>query len=185
MSVLNRSSDVAVTKAVAVFITTLLLFVAASPSPALSVLESDTGPGEALSATSRSSASRPSSRPVIVRIDSPRLKDHLGEVVRVTARVYSATLTRNGKMLRILFRGGRESGFSAVVFESNLRAFRAEFGDDLSTALSNRLITITGELTEFRDSPQLILSDPEQLIILDTGESAGEESPDPTSRRSR
>jgi hypothetical protein len=119
-----------------------------------------------LPAPTQPAASQPTSQPTILRVDDPKLLDHRGQYVQVTAHVFSAELTRSGKLLRILFRGGKDTGFNAIIFDRNLRAFKDTFGDDLTAAFKDATLEISGELSEYHEKPQIVLSYPQQLRIL-------------------
>lgn len=98
--------------------------------------------------------------------DLDKLKANFGKRAEVTGSVFRAQLSRSGKVFRIEFQGPKEGGMQAVVFERNLRAFRAVFGEDLGAALNGKKIAVVGILQDYQGKPEIILADIAQLKIL-------------------
>ena len=97
--------------------------------------------------------------------DADGLKAHLGKVVTVTGTVTRAELSQTRKVFRITFKEAGTSGFNAVIFDRNLRAFEEGFGKDLGAAMTGKTVEVTGKLEEYREKPQVVLREPAQLRV--------------------
>lgn len=130
-------------------------------------LSSAQPPTDPVSPNQPSPTSQPTSQPVpIPANDDTALRANLGKPAVVTGTVRSAKLSNTGKVFRIEFKDATNSKFNAVIFERNLKLISQSLGSDLSASLTDKTIEITGTIEEYRGSPQIILSRPEQIKIL-------------------
>ncbi|HRI83847.1 MAG TPA: hypothetical protein PK536_00215 [Ignavibacteria bacterium] len=92
-------------------------------------------------------------------IDSEEIKDHIGEIVTVNDIVTGVHITEKVAYLNF---GNRfpKNDFSGVVFESKFELF-----GDLHV-FNNKRVEITGNVSIFRNKPQIILNSPEQIKII-------------------
>lgn len=110
--------------------------------------------------------SQPATQPTALKAtDTEGLQAALKTYAAVSGEVYRASLSSSGKVFRIEFKGAQTSGFTAVIFPSNFRAFEEKFGADLPAALAGKKIVVEGNIAEYRGKPQIVLSSPAQLKI--------------------
>ncbi len=86
------------------------------------------------------------------------------QVVGTVARVYGK-ITQVGHTPKISFLNfSRDrSAFSAVIFSPN----EEKFGGTLEGLFRGKLVMIRGPVTLFKDSPQIVISDPHQIEVVD------------------
>jgi DNA/RNA endonuclease YhcR with UshA esterase domain len=91
--------------------------------------------------------------------DAPR---HVGETAMVCGEVASAksaSSSRSQPTFLDLNRPYPNAPFTAVIFGSD----RPKFGTP-ETALRGKRICVTGQIRDYRGKPEIILSDPSQLV---------------------
>ena len=88
-------------------------------------------------------------------------KGHIGETATVCGVVASAQFEANVQDRPTLFDLGKPSPhaiFTAVIYRDN----RSKFGSP-ETALRGKRICVTGQISEYRGKPEIVLTDPSQL----------------------
>lgn len=110
--------------------------------------------------------SQPSAQ-VIDASDKAALEAAQNKDATVQGTVSEAAWSRTGKVMNIRFEGTGESGFVAVIFERSRDAFNKAFDGDVTKALPGAKVTVKGKVGTFRGSPQIILSRPDQLTIVE------------------
>ncbi len=104
-----------------------------------------------------------------VTIPAAEASRHIGEEATVTGRVVRiATLSSSSNRPTILDldRPYPHSAFQVVVFEKDLAAF----GGDLKSVYEGKTIAVTGKITRFRETPQMVVSGPDQIRLSEVGE---------------
>lgn len=112
-----------------------------------------------------------------VSIPATEAGGHIGEEATVTGRVVRiATLSSSSNRPTILDldRPYPDAAFQVVVFEKDLAAF----GGDLKGAYEGKTIAVTGKITRFRETPQMVVSGPDQIRLSEAGEAPAKEEPD-------
>jgi len=123
-----------------VVVLTLLLFVFASSANAQAVMDADEG---------------------VMSIHWSTAGEAMGEVAYVCGKVMDV---RNiGAITFINFDDQRPAKFVAVVFRDNY----GKFPDDLKKLYAGKLVKIRGQITSHRDRPQIVLTSPAQIEIVD------------------
>lgn len=89
----------------------------------------------------------------------------MGEETTVEGRVHNIFWVRN-QVLMITFREERD-GFVAVSFARNRDLLNEAFGGDIVQHLAGKTIQVTGEIAEHNYRPQIVVSSPQQIRILD------------------
>ncbi len=85
----------------------------------------------------------------------------IGEVVFVAGKVIDV---RNiGALTFINFDDARPAKFVAVVFRDNY----GKFPDDLKKLYVDKIVKVRGQITTHRDKPQIVLTGPEQIEVVD------------------
>jgi DNA/RNA endonuclease YhcR with UshA esterase domain len=72
----------------------------------------------------------------------------------------------NEGVTMINFAGTEKSQFYAVVMKRNLEAVEKAHGEGLKS-LSGKRVQVAGKLAEYRDKPQIIISAPEKIVVVD------------------
>lgn len=93
----------------------------------------------------------------LIEADSRRRQAIVGHVTR-------ASVTSTGKTFRIEL--DNERGFYAVAFPGTFRDLGKAFGGPSGEGLHGKPVRITGPVTEYRGTPQIIIEKPEQIRIL-------------------
>lgn len=96
---------------------------------------------------------------------------HIGKEATVTGRVvHIATLNNSSSRPTILDldRPYPNAIFQVVIFEKDLPAF----GDDVRATYDGKSVAVTGTISKFRDTAQMVVSSPDQIRITDGGEAS-------------
>lgn len=97
--------------------------------------------------------------------DSAAMAGNMKKMVAVTGVVARAQLSKSGKIFRIEFTDSAASGFVAVIFPRNLKAFQDQWGENLDKAWVDKSITVTGILVDYQGKPEIVLSSPVELTV--------------------
>lgn len=103
--------------------------------------------------------------PVLPAADVDAIVRRMGEETTVEGRVHNIFWVRN-QVLMITFREERD-GFVAVSFARNRDLLNEAFGGDIVQHLAGKTIQVTGEIAEHNYRPQIVVSSPQQIRILD------------------
>jgi DNA/RNA endonuclease YhcR with UshA esterase domain len=117
---------------------------------------------------------KPAEKAVIQASDKAAIEANKDQNVTVEGVVSESAWSGTGKVMNIRFEDARESGFVAVIFEKSRSAFDAVYDGDTAKALLGARIHVTGKIGTYRDKPQIILSKPAQLKIVEKPKSADE-----------
>lgn len=126
--------------------------------------------------------SQPSTKPAGEFIDVKdfaKLKDMIGTEVTVRGKVTEVFVPRSASVSIFNFEGIERRAFNVVVPKANLETVNAGFDGDVAAAVTNKTITVTGTVADYRGNPQIQLTTPEQLKIEagQPAESEGAEAP--------
>lgn len=121
----------------------------------------------------------PTSQPTIIPArDAEALKAALNTDVVVDGRISVAAWSNSGKVMNIDFEDAEQSRLLAVIFVRDREKFDAEFGGDAAKTLSGSHVQIKGKLQEYggksehmKGRPQIVLSDPKQITMIDSATS--------------
>ena len=75
-------------------------------------------------------------------------------------------LKSSNDVVGINFKGTEKSQFNAVVLRRNKEAVEKVFGEGLKT-LDGKHVRLTGTIVEYHDKPQIVISRPEQITVLE------------------
>ncbi len=94
--------------------------------------------------------------------------DHPGRVAAVRGRVASASTSRSGSVFRISF-VGVDTGFVAVCFPARdlYQQMQTKFGGTNGSGLTGKFVRITGKVETYKGEPQIVVTDPEQIEIVE------------------
>lgn len=104
-----------------------------------------------------------------VTIPATEASGHVGAEATVTGRVVriaKLSSSSNRPTILDLDRPYPDAAFQVVVFEKDLSAF----GGDLKAAYDGKIIAVTGKITRFRETPQMVVSGPDQIRLSEAGE---------------
>ncbi len=97
----------------------------------------------------------------MIRIDWTNAKDAIGQPVFVSGKVVNVSSA--GRVNFLNFDTKRPPDFVAVVFRENLEKFPGE----LKTLYAGKLVEIRGLVTTYQDKPQIVVTRPEQIKVID------------------
>lgn len=134
---------------------------AGSPPPPVASAQS--------SATSRSAPASPVAAGVIDVTDTTKLLDAARQEARgvVRGRVQSATTSPTGKVFSVEFAGVGRDGFTIVYFPRMFEPMQAKFGGTNGSSMTGRTIEVAGVITLFRDQPQIVIDNADQVRLID------------------
>jgi len=107
--------------------------------------------------------------------DVARLRTLYGQDVTVEGRVAASAWSSTGKSMMINFTdaSGGGNGMLAVLFKRDREAFDRAFDGDAAARFVGARVRITGKvenyggyLTRWKDTPQIILDNPDQVTVL-------------------
>ncbi len=95
------------------------------------------------------------------KITPSQAKDHIGKTVIVSGKVDQVTHSSTGTWF--INMGGKypDNAFTAVVFKSDADKF-TNLKD-----LEGKTIEVKGKIKEYRGTPEIILNDPDQMIVIE------------------
>jgi DNA/RNA endonuclease YhcR with UshA esterase domain len=99
---------------------------------------------------------------VIDASDDAAIQNTLPQNWTVAGTVSSVDASQS--VIAIHFAGTDKSGFYAVVLERGMAAVEKVYGDGLK-ALNGKSISVTGKVTLYRGKPEIIISDPKQIVV--------------------
>lgn len=88
-------------------------------------------------------------------------------VVSVTGRVQSAQLSQSGKTFMVKFEGNGRGDFQVIWKPSAYEKMGTAFGGSHGEQLAGQRIRVTGELSSMFGTPQIQVTSPEQIEMLD------------------
>jgi micrococcal nuclease len=96
-----------------------------------------------------------------VALDS--VKNYVGKTIMVCAKVQSTYISKGEKKITSLSFGKAYPNhtFQVVIFNSDL----AKFKDEPAEYFKDKEVCITGVITLYKDKPEIIVSDPNQIIM--------------------
>jgi len=109
-----------------------------------------------------------SARPAIDATDKAAILAAMPQEVAVVGTIND--IKDNDGVAMIHFVGTDESQFYAVVLKRNREAVEKVHGEGLKS-LAGKHATITGKIVEYRGKPQIIISAPEQVAVLNESNS--------------
>lgn len=121
----------------------------------------------------------PTSQPVLIdAADKPALESAIGRQVVIHGTISAAAWSRSGAVMNIDFAGTEQSRFLAVVFQRSKQDFDTAFNGDALKTLIGAKVRLRGTLEryggqqeEFKGRPQLILSRPDQVTVVEPARS--------------
>lgn len=119
-------------------------------------------------------AQDPTSQPVLIDAsDKSAITSAIGSDVVIQGVVSSAAWSRTGAVMNIEFTGTDRSGLLAVVFQRNRPAFDEAFVGDAAKTITGAKVRIKGRLEEYsgpleslKGHPQMILTRPDQITVM-------------------
>ncbi|MGB7159440.1 MAG: hypothetical protein WBD40_15335 [Tepidisphaeraceae bacterium] len=113
------------------------------------------------------STSQPSTQPgeVIDVKDFAKLKEMIGTEVTIRGKVTEVFVPRSASVSILNFDGIGRRDFNVVIPKGSLDAINAAFDGDVTKAVTNQTISVTGKVADYRGNPQIQLEKPESLKI--------------------
>ena len=122
----------------------------------------------ARAADDKPAASQPTSKPaggVVEVTDLDTIKANVGKELTVHGKCSGTYKSRTGSVILINFEGIERGAFVAAVPKENIEAVNAGFDGDITNAVKDKTLTITGPIKLYHDKPEIVISKPEQVKI--------------------
>ncbi len=104
-------------------------------------------------------------QPPVFHVDNTvEIEKSMGKHIIVDGTIREAFWVR-GNVLMLTFREERE-GFLAVSFRKYRDDLDEAFDGDIATALEGVSVRIRGVVKQYKDRPQIVISDPKQIEVL-------------------
>jgi serine/threonine-protein kinase len=118
-------------------------------------------------APSRPVLASPARAEVIEATDSARLLEFARREAQgiVRGRVKTAATSATGKVFTVEFEGVGRDGFNLAYFPRMFEPMQAKFGGTNGSGLSGKAIEVSGLITLFRDQPQIVIDDADQVRL--------------------
>lgn len=105
------------------------------------------------------------------QITPEEAKDHIGETVQITGKVTGIRHLQNAKNTPTFINVGGKypNQLLTIVIWGNVRK---QFTYDLDKKeLSTSMVTVTGKLELYKEKPQMVITDPNQIVFKQNGDS--------------
>lgn len=99
--------------------------------------------------------------------DVETIQKSVSKEITVKGKVREARWTKSGNILFINFDKIKRTDFVAIAKKENKEALDKAFGGDFAKALDGKTITVSGLVTTFKETPQIEVTKPEQVKILE------------------
>jgi DNA/RNA endonuclease YhcR with UshA esterase domain len=117
-------------------------------------------------------ATAPTSQPsIIAASDGQLLKADMGNDVIVQGTATDAKWSASGRVFLIKF-DDTSDGFQGAIFAKSKDVMEKAFNGDLTAALEGAKIEIHGKLKTFKEHPEILIDNPEQIVVLVKGPGA-------------
>ena len=114
-------------------------------------------------------ASRPSSAPSVLQVtDIDGIKAAMNQEATVEGVIDSAAWSSSGKVMVIKF---KDTEFSGAAFSRIKEQLDKAFSGDVAKTLTGAKVRLKGKIGEFKEKPQIVISQTTQITILEPGES--------------
>jgi hypothetical protein len=106
--------------------------------------------------------------------DKDALAANIDKEVVVEGVIEKAEWSSTGKVMRATFKDAGESKFQAIIFVKDREKFDKAFDGDVAKALSGAKVKLKGKLQEYRNAPEMVLSDVGQITVVEPASSAAQ-----------
>jgi endonuclease/exonuclease/phosphatase family metal-dependent hydrolase len=98
--------------------------------------------------------------------DSAAITGAIGKAVIVKGRVQNVGTTPTNSIYFINFAGVPKGGFVGIVKKEGYSTITAALGADLKAALTGKDVELRGELVRYKETPEIVVTSPEQIKIV-------------------
>ena len=114
------------------------------------------------------SAEEPTTAPTRVdATDAAAVKAAMGTEVLVEGVCSNSSWSKTGSVMFVNFKGVERGGFSAVAFAKLKDRLDKAFMGDAAKDFTGAKLRIRGKITEHNGVPQVVISDPSQVTIVE------------------
>ncbi len=99
--------------------------------------------------------------------DVETIQKSVSKEITVKGKVGEARWTRSGNIMFINFDKVKRNDFVAIAKKENKEALDKAFGGDFAKAIDGKTITVSGLVTTFKETPQIEVTKPEQVKIIE------------------
>ena len=122
------------------------------------------------------SADKPAPMPTVIdAADKSAIEAAMPHAVTVAGTV--SEIKGNDNAVTINFNGTENSRFYAVVLKRNRDVVENVYGQRLKS-LAGKRVQISGKIVEYRQTPEIVVSSPDQIVVVDESKSVESKSPD-------
>jgi len=76
-------------------------------------------------------------------------------------------VTSTDSVVTINFKDTKDSQLYAVVLSAGRAAVEKAFNGDIAKAITGKTVHVTGKVVLYRNVPEIVISKPEQLVVVD------------------
>jgi endonuclease/exonuclease/phosphatase family metal-dependent hydrolase len=99
--------------------------------------------------------------------DTEAITAAVGKVIAVRGRVQNVAATKTNSIHFINFGENEKGSFVGIVRQGDYDAVAAGLGADLDSGLSGKNVELRGEIVLYKEAPEIIVSNPNQIRVLD------------------
>jgi DNA/RNA endonuclease YhcR with UshA esterase domain len=124
--------------------------------------------------------SQPTSQPSNSMIDpgdKAAIEANMNKDVTIDGVVDTANWASSGKVMRIEFKNNQQTKLQAIVFEKKKKELDDSFSGDFAKTLNGAHVRIKGQLKIYRDRPEVVIDNAQQVTILEPGPSTPTTAP--------
>ena len=99
--------------------------------------------------------------------DKDAITANIDKDVVIEGVIDKAVWSGTGKVMKATFKDGAETKLSAIIFVKNREAFDKAFSGNVTEALTGATVRIKGKLKEYRDAPEIVIDNVDQVTIVE------------------
>lgn len=108
----------------------------------------------------------PASAGTLKSTDQEALKSAVGKSAVVIGGVASVSTSPSGSINFINFKGHAKGDFTGIIKKEDLENVNKGFDGDVAKALKGKEIELSGVITDYKGTPQIEVTKPEQIKIV-------------------
>ena len=110
----------------------------------------------------------------IAASETDTIKGKMGETVTLEGEVESASWSKSGAVMNVMFKDAGDDGVMITIFKSSREKLDAAFDGDAAAKLAGAKVQVTGKVESYggkkeswKGRPQIVVNAPEQIKITE------------------
>ena len=99
--------------------------------------------------------------------DADAIKANIDKDVVIEGVIDKADWSGSGKVMKATFKDAGDSKLQVVVFVKDRQKFDEAFSGDVTKAMSGAKVRVKGKLKEYRNAPEIVMDQVNQLTLVD------------------